>query len=292
LNEREYLAEMAGVKGSQKGVIKMEYRVLGKTGLKVSVVGFGGIPIAKVSEDEAVEVVRRAMDLGINLFHTSPTYGDSATKIGRAIRDRREECILNVKIFGVSRERTQKGLESALKMLQTDRIEIVQFRITPEQFEQGLGKEGGLNVLLKAQEEGIIEHIGITDHDPNFVAEAIKTGYFSNVVVPFNYVYNEAREKLIPLALELGVGVAAMKPLGRGALTNVAEALNYIWEHGASTAIVGMKSIREVEENASIGSKVQPLTPKQKRRLKSLAETLLRKYKIKSGALIPIDERA
>ena len=265
----------------------MEYRLLGKTGLKVSVVGFGGIPIAQIGEDEAVKVVEKAMDLGINLFHTSPTYGDSASKIGKAIRERRDECILNVKVFGVSRRRAEKDLEAALRMLQTDRIEIVQFRITREEFKRGLGKDGGLQVLLKAQEEGVIEHIGITDHDPNFVADAIETGYFSNVLVPFNYVYDEALRRLIPLALKLSVGVAAMKPLGRGVLTNVSEALNYIWEHGVSTAIVGMKSEREVEENARVGMKVQPLTSKQKETLRSLAESLLHQYEVRSGALEP-----
>jgi len=267
----------------------MEYRILGKTGLKVSVVGFGGIPIAEIEEEAAVNVINHAIDLGINFFHTAPTYGDSASKMGKVMKERRDECILNVKVFGISKERVQRELERALKMLQTDRIEIVQFRITEEEIDRGLGQDGGFQVLLKAQEDGIIDYIGITDHDPGFVAKAIKTEHFSNIVVPFNFVYNGARVELIPLAHRMNVGIVAMKTLGRGVLLNVSEALNYIWEQGVHTTIVGMRSTKEVEENARIGEKVQPLTKTQKEKLQVLAEKLRRKYEVENGALLPLD---
>lgn len=270
--------------------------MLGKTGLRVSVVGFGGIPIMNVAEKEAVKIINRAIDLGINLFHTSygrQGYGDSAVKIGKVMKERRDECILNVKIFGLKKERAQTELDQSLKILNTNRIEIVQFRITEEQFDRGMGKNGGFQVLEKAQEEGIVDHIGITDHDPRFLAKAIAIGKFSNVIVPFNYVYNGAREELIPLARRMNVGVVAMKPLGGwkagGPLRNTSEALNYIWEHGVPTAIVGMCSIKEVEENTCIGGKIQPLTQKQKQKLQALAEELQRKYKVRNGALLPLN---
>ncbi len=269
----------------------LEYRTLGKTKLKVSVVGFGGIPIADISEEEAIKVVKKAVELGINYFHTSPTYGDSALKIGKATKDVRDECIFNVKIFGVNRKRTEKGLKAALNMLQTDRIEIVQFRVTREQFRKALGRDGGFTVLVKAQKEGVIDHIGITDHNPNFLVDAIKTGKFSNLVVPYNYVFREAERILIPLAKEMDIGITAMKPLGRGVLTNVSEALNYIWGHGVPTAIVGMKTVREVEENAKIGSAPSPLTSEQEDKLKPMAYDLLRKYKIENGALLPLNTK-
>ena len=272
-----------------KRCYRLEYRVLGKTGLKVSILGFGGIPIANISEPDAINVVKKAFEVGVNYFHTSPTYGDSAIKIGKALKDVRDECILNVKIFGADRKRTEKGLRKALKMLRTDRIEIVQFRVTKEQFKKSLGENGGFKVLLRAQKEGVVSHIGITDHDPSFLAEAIKTGLFSNVIVPYNYVFREAERELLPLARSLDVGVTAMKPLGRGILVNVSEALNYIWEHNVATAIVGMKNIREVEENAKIGFKPAPLSDDQKKKLRFLAENLLRRYRIENGALIPKD---
>lgn len=265
----------------------MNLRTLGRTGLKVSVVGFGGIPIMKIGEEEAIRVVNRAIDLGINFFHTAPTYGDSASKIGKALKGRRNECILTVKCFGSTRKRTEAELNRSLRMLQTDRIEIVQFRITEQQFNQGMRENGGFQALKKAQKEGIIDHIGITDHDPKFLAKAVSTGHFSNIIVPFNYVFNGARDELLPLAKKMDVGVVAMKPLGRGVLLNVSEALNYIWDHGVSTAIVGMSSVEEVEMNASIGDNLQPLTQQQKEKLESLAVELGKRYKVENGALLP-----
>lgn len=274
----------------------MEYRTLGKTGLKVSVVGFGGIPIMTVEEKEAVKIINRAIDLGINLFHTSygsQGYGDSAVKIGKVMMERRDECILNVKIFGQTKERAQSELEKSLQVLNTDRFEIVQFRITEKLSDQGMGEKGGFQVLKKAQEEGVIDYIGITDHDPGFLTKAIATGEFSNIVVPFNYVYNGAREELIPLAERMNVGIVAMKPLGGckagGPLKNISEALNYIWGHGIPTAIVGMRSIKEVEENARIGEEIQLLTQTQREKLQTLAEELRQKYRVSNGALFPLN---
>ncbi len=266
----------------------MEYRILGKTGLKVSIVGFGGIPIRNIGQKEAVEVVNRALDLGINLIHTAPTYGDSASKIGEVMKERRDECILNVKIFGSTKEQAQTQLEQSLKMLNTDRIDIAQFRITEGLFEQGMGESGGFQVLRKAQMEGTIGHIGVTDHDPKFLVKAISKGFFSNLVVPFNFVYDGAREDLIPLAKKMNVGITVMKPLGRGVLLNVSEAFNYVWGHGVPTTIVGMKNVKEVEENARIGEKAKPLSNEQRERLESLAKELRQKYKVANGALLPL----
>jgi predicted aldo/keto reductase-like oxidoreductase len=267
---------------------------LGKTGLKVSVVGFGGIPIMNIPEKEAINVVNRAIDLGVNLFHTSvgtQGYGDSAKKIGKAIERRRDECVLNVKVFCQTRERAETELAKTLRALNTDRIEIAQCRLTEQLYEQGMGEKGGFQVLKDAQDEGIIEQIGITDHDPKFLIEAITTGIFSNVIVPFNYVYNEAREKLIPLAKKMNIGIIGMKSLGGwnagGPLKNISESLNYIWQHEVSTTIIGMKTIREVEENTRLGGDIQPLTLEQEDRLSESARDLRKKYEVVNGALLP-----
>lgn len=265
----------------------MQYRTLGRTGLEVSVVGFGGIPIKDVDRQSAVAIVNRAVDLGINHIHTSPTYGDSASKVGEAIEGRRDDCILNVKIFGAKRSQTESQLRQAFEDLRTDHLDIVQFRITEGKFGQGMGDQGGLQVLKRAQDEGTVDHIGITDHHPEFLASAIESGEFSNLVVPFNYVYDGARERLIPRAKEMDVGIVAMKTLGKGALTNVPQALNYVWGHGVPTAIVGVSSLEEVEEDASIGEEIEPLTREQLKELDSRAERLRAQYEVSNGALLP-----
>ena len=107
----------------------MQYRRLGKTDLEVSIVGFGGIPIRTVPETEAITIINRAIDVGINYFHTSPGYGDSAAKIGKVMKDRRDECVLNWKCFSLTKADGQTYLKKGLDLLQTDRIDIVQLRM-------------------------------------------------------------------------------------------------------------------------------------------------------------------
>jgi len=265
----------------------MQYRILGKTNLKVSIVGFGGIPIRRVPENEAVVVINRAVDLGINYIHTSPGYGDSAIKVGKVMRDRRDECILNWKCFSLTKEEGEACLERGLKMLQTDRIDIVQLRMDEEHFEKAMGEDGSLQALKEAQRRGTIDHIGVTSHIPEFLTKAIATGEFSNMVVPFNYVATDPLKELFPVAKKLNVGITAMKPLGRGALTNVSTALNYIWSHGVVSAIVGMRNIAEVEENTAVGAKPHALTEEEEREIQSWRRKLLETHRVESGAVIP-----
>jgi len=265
----------------------MEYRILGRTGLKVSVVGFGGIPIGDLSESEAIKVISKAFDGGINIFHTAPTYGDSASKIGKALKEVRDNCIIAVKLFGSSRDRIRKELSQSLEMLQTGRIDIAQFRITETQFETAIGPNGGLMELLDAQKRGLVEHIGITDHNPRFLAKAVSTSLFSNVITPFSYVYPDARTTVIPEALRMKNGIIVMKALAGGALGNIEEALNFIWSHGCSTAIIGTRSISEVEENVSAAGKIRQMPEDEIDKLLSHGMGLRAKYKLEEFDGVP-----
>jgi aryl-alcohol dehydrogenase-like predicted oxidoreductase len=249
-------------------------------------VGFGGIPIRNVAETEAIRIINRAINLGINYFHTSPGYGDSATKIGHVMRERRDECVLNWKCFALSREDGESCIKRGLKLLQTDRIDVVQLRLDKEHFEKAMGREGSFQFFKEAQREGVIGHIGVTSHTAKTVAEAMTMEDFSNVVVPFNYMATDPIEDLFPTAKRFDLGITAMKPLGRGALKNVSTALNYIWSHGVHSAIVGMQTIAEVEENAAIGDNLHDLTKKEEEEIKSWRKKLLETHEVsRSGAL-------
>ena len=268
----------------------MEYRILGKTGLKTSVLGFGGIPIADLPESEAVNVISNAYDNGINFFHTAPTYGDSALKIGKALRGVRDNCIIAVKIFGSNRDRVRKELSKSLEMLQTGRLDIAQFRITEAQFETAIGPNGGLMELQEAQRKGLVGHIGITDHSPKFLANAVSTGLFSNVITPFSYIYPVARSTVIPVALGINNGIIVMKALAGGALGalgNIEEALNFIWSHGCSTAIVGMRSVSEVERDASVAGMVRQMPEDEVTKLLDQGSEFRAKYRIEEFDGVP-----
>jgi len=120
------------------------------------------------------------------------------------------------------------------------------------------------------------------------LTKAVSSGKFSNIVVPFNYMATEPLKELFPLVNKMNVGITAMKPLGRGALTNVSAALNFIWNHGVTSAIVGMRRMEEVEENATVGDTPHPLTEEEEAEIDSWRENLARTHTVdKAGAVIP-----
>jgi predicted aldo/keto reductase-like oxidoreductase len=264
--------------------------MLGQTGLKVSILGFGGIPIRRVDERDAVAVVNHALDLGVNLIHTSITYGDSAYKIGKVMDDRRDECLLAVKIGGSqrTREEAEERLRTTLEALNTDHVEIAELPINVHDFPKAMRPGGAYEAFKEAKEEGIIDHIGITSHDVDFLVDAIQTKAFSNLITPFNYAADSAREELFSLASDLGIGVIAMKTLGKGGLTNPSQALRYVWNHSIDTAIVGMKKVSEVEENVAIAQDPSPLTQEEEKEIRRRAEDIVKTGRLSSsGSITP-----
>jgi len=266
----------------------LKHRVLGKTQLKVSILGFGGIPIRGVSEEEAIGVVNRALDLGVNFIHTSITYGDSAFKIGRVIEERRDECYLAVKIGGSQRTKkeAEERLEETLNALKTDHVEIAELPINRHDFPKAMGSGGSYEAFEEAKDKGIIDFIGITSHSVEFLEEAIQTQKFSNLVVPFNYVANSAADRLFSHASDLDMGGIAMKTLGKGGLTDTSKALRYVWDYDVDTAIVGMSKISEVEENVETANKLTLLTQGEKEELRRQAKEIVESGRLSSSGMV------
>jgi aryl-alcohol dehydrogenase-like predicted oxidoreductase len=266
----------------------LKYRVLGRTGLRVSILGFGGIPIRRVREPDAHAVVNRALDLGVNLVHTSVTYGDSAAKIGQVLSERRDECIVAAKVGGRTAHEAATRLQESLAALRTDHIELAELPVNAAAFPRVMGPGGAYEAFRRAQEEGLIDCIGITSHDVAFLAEAVTTDAFSNLVVPFNYAAIAARTALLPLAEARDLGVIAMKTLGKGGLPHPSEALRYVWHHAVDSAIVGMATQAEVEANVSAANASRALTPTETRRLAAIATEIVATNRLSSsGAVTP-----
>jgi predicted aldo/keto reductase-like oxidoreductase len=268
----------------------LQYRILGQTGLKVSILGFGGIPIGRVDEKDAVAVVNHALDLGVNFIHTSITYGDSAYKIGKVMEERRDECLLTVKIGGSQRtkEEAEERLRSTLEALNTDHVEIAELPINVHDFPKAMRPGGSYEAFEQAKREGIVDHIGITSHDVDFLVEAIQSKAFSNLITPFNYAANSARERLLSLASDLDMGVIAMKTLGKGGLANSSQALRYVWNHDIDTAIVGMNRLSEVEENVVVADNPRALTEEEREELRGKAEDIVETGRLSgSGSVAP-----
>lgn len=231
--------------------------ILGRTGLKVKILGFGGIPIQRVTEEEAIGVVRRCHELGINYYDTARGYTVSEERIGKALEDVREEVILATKSGRRTGEEMEEELETSLRNLRTDWIDVYQLHnvSSMDAWERIKAPGGALEALYKAQEEGRIRHLGITSHDPAVLADIVKEDIFETIMIPYNYLTLKPEEELLPLCHEMNVGTIIMKPFGGGAFSNANTALKFVLsrEH-VDIAIPGMMTVDEVEENFGVAS--------------------------------------
>jgi predicted aldo/keto reductase-like oxidoreductase len=247
----------------------MEYRTLGKTGLDISVIGFGGIPIQRVTAGEANAIANRALDLGINFFDTARGYTDSEEKLGAALKARRKEAIVATKSMARTREAMAADIRKSLETLGLDYIDLYQLHNVKSQKELDriLNPDGALAALLKAKEAGLIRHIGITGHIKDFLLGTLQLDEIETVQFPFNAVETVGVPALLEKAREKGIGVIVMKPLAGGAFKNADLALRYILEHNITAVIPGMDSLQQVEENSGVGNTPQPLNAGEKKTL-------------------------
>ena len=193
----------------------LQKRTLGRTGLQVPIVGFGGTWISQLSMDETVKVVQRAFELGINYFDTAKLDGDSEEKIGATLKDVIDECVLATKTASRTKSDSLADFKSSLRRLKTDRLDLIQLHGIDDEktLEKAIGLGGSLEMCKKARSECLVDYIGITGHKPRVLIKAIKTNEFDTILVPLNVVTRQALEELIPLAKDLGIGVAIMEPL-------------------------------------------------------------------------------
>jgi len=228
-------------------------RRLGKTGLQVTVVGFGGIPIQIVEEDVAIATVRRAFDLGVNFFDTARGYSNSEERIGKALAGR--TYFVASKSGARNADGILEHLGASLANLQREQIDLYQLHGVndDEALEQVLAPGGALEGLTRAKAEGRIAHIGITGHRVETLMHAVeRCEEFATVQVPFNPVESEILGTLIPLCRKRDVGVIAMKPVGGGNFTNAPLAVKWCINQPISVAIPGVATPVEAEEDISV----------------------------------------
>lgn len=270
-------------------------RRLGRTGLRVRSLGLGGIPVRDRDWDTALEVVRLALDRGIDFIDTARGYGDSEAKIGAAVGARRRQVYLASKTPARDAAGARRDLLTSLRELRTDYLDLYQLHGVDEKedLERCLAPGGALEALQQAQQAGEVRFIGITGHNPRLLQEALKTGAFDTVMVPVNildrFIFN-AEETLLPLARELDVGVIAMKPLGGGVIKEPPLALRYTLSQAVDIAIPGMGTVAELEENIQIAGAFQPLTAAEYEGLVREVKALGREVCRQCGYCLPCPE--
>ena len=233
----------------------MKYTTLGKTGLKVSVVGLGGIPVQRTDKAEAVEIVKACMEQGINYLDTARGYTVSEEYFGEAIKGNRDKWIIATKSMSRTYEAMKADIEISLKNLQTDYIDLYQIHNikTDEEFDTCFGEDGAYKALAEAKAEGKIGHIGATAHGTEAFARLIREfeDKIETMMFPYNIVENQA-DALMKECTEKNIGFIAMKPMAGGNLDDTKLALRYILNNPDCTiAIPGMGNAEEVLSNAS-----------------------------------------
>lgn len=227
---------------------------LGRTGLVVPQLGFGGIPIQRLAEEEAVAVVKRCLELGITFLDTANAYTTSEERIGKAILGKREELVIATKSLSRKPEGVEKHLKLSLERLNAQYIDIYQFHgvNNDETLETVLAPDGPMAVVERAKKEGMVKHIGITCHQIDVAKKAVVSERFETIMFPFNFVTSEAAEELLPLCRRYDVGFIAMKPLAGGMITNVRIAIKYLMQFPDVVICCGIEKASEVEEIVKI----------------------------------------
>ncbi len=253
---------------------------LGRTGLLVSQLGFGGIPIQRDTEEEAIAVVRRCLELGINFLDTANGYTTSEERIGKAVSGRREQVIIATKSGGRTREEIAKHLDLSLERLQTDYIDIYQFHgvNNNKHFDAIVESDGLLAFVEQARKAGKIRHIGITSHQIDIAKKAVASDLFETIMFPFNFVTDEAATELIPLARQHDVGFIVMKPLAGGMLDNARIAFKYLFQFSDIIPIPGIEKVREIDEIVGILENSPRMTPSEKTEMVRMKDELGKQF--------------
>jgi predicted aldo/keto reductase-like oxidoreductase len=239
-------------------------RRLGRSGLVVTIVGFGGIPIQIVSEEQAIATVRRAWDLGVTFFDTARGYSNSEERIGKALAGR--QFTVASKAGNGDAAGAYEAVCTSLQQLNLPKVHLYQLHGVndDEDLARRTAPGGALDGLRRARDEGKIDHIGITGHRAETLMRAVEEqDEFVSVQVPFNVVESELTGTLLPLCARKNVGVIAMKPVGGGNFTQAALAVKWCINQPITVAIPGMASVQEVEEDVGVAAGGGVLTPEE-----------------------------
>lgn len=213
-------AGLSGITREQKPGL-LEKRSLGRTGLKLSILGFGGIVVRDATPDQAAERVKNAIDRGINFFDVAPSYGNAEEILGPALQPYRKDVVLACKTRERDKENSRRELEQSLTYLKTDYFDLYQFHVvqTIEQVEQIFGPGGAMETMLEAKEEGLIKHIGFSAHSVEAALLLMKRFDFDTVMFPFSASSWHAGNfgpQVMQRAHEKQMGILALKSMVKG----------------------------------------------------------------------------
>ena len=251
----------------------METVTLGSTGIITIKNAMGCLPIQRDTTDVAAHIVRKAYESGFTFFDTARAYTDSETKVGIALHDVRDKVFIATKTAAKTADQLRADLETSLKNLQTDYIDIYQFH-NPAFCPKPGAADGLYDAALEAKRQGKIRHIGITNHRLNIAKEAIESGLYETLQFPFNYLCTEKDLELITLCKQRNIGFIAMKSLSGGLINNAAAAYAFAAQYDNVLPIWGIQHEKELDEFIAFNSNPPAMTDSIRELIKKDREQL------------------
>ena len=246
---------------------------LGKTGITVNKNGFGALPIQRITKEEAGKLLRKAYDNGVEYFDTARAYSDSEEKIGYALSDVRKNIFLATKSHATTGKELREHLETSLKNLKTDYIDVYQFH-NPSFVPKPGGEDGLYDEALKAKKEGKIRFISITNHRFTVATEAVESGLFDTLQFPFSYLASDDDMTLMKKCVASGMGFIAMKGLAGGLINNAKAAYTFMEQYDGVLPIWGVQREKELDDflgfqdsNPTMDEEVKKIIAKDRKEL-------------------------
>lgn len=255
----------------------MQYRTLGRTGLKASILGIGGFHLVEISPADAHTLLNCYLDRGGNYIETAAQYGDgnSELKVGAVMAKRRDDCILVTKLHVRQRAEAAAMFAESLRRLQTDHVDALFMHHvqTMDDLDRILAPDGALRAAEAARAAGQVRFIGISNHGhPELLIRALQAYPFDMIMTNLNYFdrfnFPLIEEGLLPLALEKGVGIVGMKAIADGLLYHSAPiAFRYAWSLPIHVMVAGMNTMSMLEQDMAWAETFTPLTAEEEAQL-------------------------
>ena len=225
----------------------MDFVTLGSTGIRANQIAFGALPIQRVTKEEAVRLLRMALDAGITYFDTARWYTDSEEKLGLAFEHLRDRLFIATKSGAKTGEELRRDLKTSLSLLRTDYIDVYQFH-NPDFCPRPGDGTGLYEAMLEAKANGQVRHIGITNHRLHIATEAVESGLYETLQFPFSYLSGDQEMNLISLCHKQRMGFIAMKALSGGLISNARAACAFMRSQPDVLPIWGIQRETELKE--------------------------------------------
>ena len=257
----------------------MEKVRLGRTNLRVTKLGWGGIPIQRVSEQEGIAVIQAVVEMGVDLLDTARGYTNSEYRVGLALQKANKPVILSSK-SPVRTEKIYEEVHKSLKQLQVKKINIYHLHNVSkvEDYKKVMEPGGAYEGLKRAQAEGLIDHVGLTSHSLDLLEKVLQEDHFDVIMACYSFLEPDAAKKVFPLARTKDIGILTMKPFSGGVIEDAGLALRFVLSTPDIVPIPGSETLAKAQENWKIFTAVHPLSEEDQARIQQVRQQFDRQF--------------